>query len=325
MELSMKQFVSITLCAVALAGWLAIDPGPIPAIAAQPTGASSQLTFASADEATAALLDAMKQGDQKRLLAVLGPGSEALINSGDPHADAANRQKFVENYEAQHKLAEVSPGHDILDVGVNDWPLPFPVVQVNGHWQFDSRAGAQEIVNRRIGRNEIAAIRVALTYVDAQRDYFDRGKQSGGTGEYAQRLISTPDGHDGLYWPAAAGEPESPLGPLVAQAVEEGYPGDLVSGRQIPYQGYYFRVLKEQGENAPGGAKSYMAGDRMTEGFALVAWPASFGVSGIMTFVVDQDGVVFQKDLGKGTAAAAAAMTRFDPDLTWARVDVTGD
>jgi hypothetical protein len=164
-----------------------------------------------------------------------------------------------------------------------------------------------------------------LTYVDAQRDYFDRSKQAAGTGEYAQRLISTPDGHNGLYWPAAAGEPESPLGPLVAQAVEEGYPGDIVSGRQIPYQGYYFRVLKAQGENAPGGAKTYTAGDRMTEGFALIAWPASFGVSGIMTFVVDQDGVVFQKNLGRGTAAVAAAMSRFDPDLTWARVDVTGD
>jgi hypothetical protein len=320
----MKQFVSVTLCSVILSGWLWIGPGPTLAIAAKPT-APTQLTFASPDDATAALLDAMKRGDQKRLLAVLGPGSGALINSGDKIADAANRRKFVENYEAQHKLAEVSPGHDVLDVGVNNWPLPFPVVQVNGRWRFDSRAGAQEIVNRRIGRNEIAAIRVALTYVGAQRDYFERSKQAGGMGEYAQRLISTPGGHDGLYWPAAAGEPESPFGPLVAQAVEEGYPGDIVSGRQIPYQGYNFRILKGQDENAPGGAKSYMAGDQMTGGFALVSWPASFGVSGVMTFVVDQDGVVFQKDLGKGTAAAAAAMTRFDPDLTWARVDVTGD
>jgi hypothetical protein len=325
MEPSMKQFVSVTLCTAVLTGWLSIGPCPTLAVAAQPPGASSQMTFAGPEDATTALLDAVKQGDQKQLLAVLGPGSDALINSGDQVADAANRQKFVDNYQAQHKLAEVSPGHDILDVGINDWPLPFPLVQVNGRWQFDSRAGAQEIVNRRIGRNEIAAIRVALTYVDAQRDYFDRTKQAGSTGEYAQRLISTPDTHDGLYWPAAAGEPESPFGPLVAQAVEEGYPGDIVSGRQIPYQGYYFRILKAQGENAPGGAKTYMAGDRMTEGFALVAWPASFGVSGIMTFVVDQDGVVFQKDLGRSTAAVAAATTRFDPDLTWARVDVTSD
>ena len=321
----MKPFVSVALCTAVLTGWLAIGPAPRLAVAAQATGAAGQLTFASPEDATAALLDAMKQGNQKQLLAVLGAGSEALINSGDRYADAANRQKFVENYEAQHKLAEVSPGHDVLDVGVNDWPLPFPVVQVNARWQFDSRAGAQEIVNRRIGRNEIAAIRVALTYVDAQRDYLERSKQAGGTGEYAQRLVSTPNRHDGLYWPAAAGESESPFGPLVAQAVEEGYPGDLVSGRPIPYQGYYFRVLKAQGPNAPGGAESYMAGDRMTGGFALVAWPASFGVSGIMTFVVDQDGVVFQKDLGKGTAAAAAAITRYDPDLTWARVEVTNN
>jgi hypothetical protein len=325
MERRMKQLVSVMLYPAIFAGWLVIASGPRLAIAAQPTGTSSRLTFGTPEDAAAALLEAMKQGDQKQLLTLLGPGSETLINSGDQHADAADRQKFVENYEARHKLAEVSPGHDVLDVGVNDWPLPFPVVQVNGRWQFDARAGAQEIVNRRIGRNEIAAIRVALTYVDAQRDFFERSKQNGATGEYAQRLISTPDGHDGLYWPAAEGEPESPFGPLIAQALDEGYPGDIVSGRQIPYQGFNFRVLKAEGENAPGGAKSYMVGGRMTAGFALVAWPASFGVSGIMTFVVDQDGVVFQKNLGTGTGAAAAAMTRFDPDLTWVRVDVTGD
>ena len=256
---------------------------------------------------------------------MLGPGSEVLINSGDQNANSANRQKFVADYEVQHKLTEVDPGHDVLNVGPNDWPLPIPVVQVNGRWRFNSRAGAQELVDRRIGRNEIAAIRVSLTYVDAQRAYFEQSKQAGGAGEYAQFLASTRGQHDGLYWPAAAGEPESPLGPLVAQAVEEGYPGDIEAGRQIPYQGYCFRVLKAQGSNAPGGAKDYLQNGRMTGGFALVAWPASFGSSGIMTFLVDQDGVVFQKDLGKGTAVEAAAMTRFDPDLTWARVDVTSN
>jgi hypothetical protein len=321
----MMQFMSVTLRIAALMGLLAIG-APVPlAVAAQSTGAPGQLTFASPEAAASALVDAMKSGDQQRLIGVLGPGSEALINSGDRYADAANRQKFVENYSAQHKLTEVGLGRDVLAVGVNDWPLPFPVVQVNGGWQFDSRAGAQAIVDRRIGRNEIAAIRVALTYVDAQRDYLERSKQSGGTGEYAQRLISTTNQRDGLYWPAAADEPASPFGPLVAQAVEEGYPGDVAAGRQIPYQGYNFRVLKAQGENAPGGAKTYITNGRMTGGFALVAWPAIFGSSGIMTFVVDQDGVVFQKDLGKGTAGAAAAMTRFNPDLTWARVDVTNN
>jgi hypothetical protein len=323
--LSMMQFTSVTLRTVLLAALLAIGLAPPLAVAAPATGAPGQMTFASPEEAAAALIDAVKLGDQKQLFAVLGPGSEALTNSGDQNADAANRQKFVDSYNAQHKLTEVGPGRDVLNVGANNWPFPMPVVQVNGRWQFDSSAGAQALIDRRIGRNEIAAIRVALTYVDAQRDYFERSKQAGGTGEYAQRLISTPNRHDGLYWPAAAGEPESPFGPLVEQAIEEGYPGDIVSGRRIPYQGYYFRILKAQGQNAPGGAKTYMAGGRMTGGFGLVAWPASYGVSGIMTFVVDQDGVVFQKDLGTGTAASAAAMTRCDPDVTWARVDVTSN
>ena len=323
MEFSMVRSTSVMLRAAIFAGVLAIGPMAARAIAAQASDPSGQLAFATPEEAAAALIDAVKQGDQKRMFAVLGPGSEQLINSGDQNADAANRATFVENYEAQHKLAEVSPGHDVLDVGTNDWPLPIPVVQVNGRWHFDSRAGAQEIVNRRIGRNEIAAIRVALTYVDAQRTYFEQSKQGGGAGEYAQLLASTPGQHDGLYWAAADGEPDSPLGPLVAQAVEDGYPGDIEAGRQMPYQGYYFRVLKAQGPDAPGGAKNYLEDGRMTGGFALVAWPATFGSSGIMTFQVNQDGVVFQKDLGKGTATAATAMTQFDPDLTWARVDVT--
>lgn len=321
----MMRSISIMLRATAVAALLAIGPVAPHAVAAPAAGAPSQLTFATPDEAVAALLDAVKQGDQARMLAVLGPGSQTLINSGDPNADAANRQKFVADYEAQHKLAAAGADRDILDVGTNGWPLPIPVVRVNGRWQFNSRTGAQEIVNRRIGRNEIAAIRVALTYVDAQRAYFEQSKQGGGTGEYAQRLISTTDHHDGLYWPVTAGEPESPFGPLIAQAMDEGYPGDIVSGRQIPYQGYYFRVLKSQGPNAPGDAKNYIKDGHMTEGFALLAWPASFGSSGIMTFEVNQDGVVFQQDLGKGTAAVAAAITSFDPDITWARVDVTND
>ena len=321
----MMRSISVLLRAGLFTGLLAIAPAPWHAVAAQGAGARGQLTFATPDEATAALLDALKQGDLKRMYAVLGPGSEALINSGDPNADAANRQKFITNYEARHKLTEVNPGHDVLDVGADDWPLPIPLVQVKGRWQFDSRSGAQEIVNRRIGRNEIAAIRVALTFVEAQRAYFDQSKQAGSPGEYAERLMSTPGHHDGLYWPAGANEPESPFGPLVAQAVEEGYPGDIVSGRQIPYQGYFFRVLKAQGADAPGGARNYIENGRMTGGFALIAWPAIFGSSGVMTFLVNQDGVVFQKDLGTGTAAAAAAMASFDPDLTWARVDVTND
>ena len=319
----MMRSISVMLRAAIVIAPLAICPVSLHAAAAKDAGAPSQLTFATPGEAVAALLDAIKLGDQKRMFAVLGPGSEALINSGDRYADAANRQKFVTNYEAQHKLTEVSPGRDVLTVGPDDWPLPFPVVQVSGRWEFDSSAGAQEIIDRRIGRDEIAAIRVALTYVDAQRAYFEQSKDAGGTGEYAQRLVSAPGRHDGLYWPAAAGGPESPFGPLVAQAEEEGYPGDIEAGRQMPYQGYDFRILGAQGPQAPGGAKNYIENGRMTGGFALVAWPARFGVSGVMTFLVNQDGVVFQKGLGQNTAAEAAAMTRFNPDLTWARVDVT--
>jgi Protein of unknown function (DUF2950) len=200
MEFGMIRSISVALRAAIVMALLAIGPVSLRAIAAKDAGAPAQTTFATPDEAAAVLLDGIKQNDRKRMFAVLGPGSEALINSGDEHADTASRQKFVTNYEAQHKLTEVGPGRDILDVGRNDWPLPIPLVQANGRWQFDSRTGAQEVVDRRIGRNEIAAIRVAPTYVDAQRAYFEQSKQAGGSGEYAQRLVSTRGQHDGLYW-----------------------------------------------------------------------------------------------------------------------------
>jgi hypothetical protein len=282
-------------------------------------------TFATADEAVSALIAALNANDTAALHRILGPGSENLINSGDQYADKSRREAFLAAYAEQHKLVPSGDDRMVLDVGKNDWPMPIPVVKQGALWHFDTAAGAEEIIDRRIGRNELAAIRVALFYTDAQKDYFERAKQAGGTGEYAQRLISTPNKHDGLYWPAEAGDLESPLAPLINQAIEEGYPGDIVAGKPIPYQGYYFRILKGQGENAPGGAKDYIASGKMTGGFALVAWPAIYGISGIMTFLVDQDGVVFQEDLGERTAALAGAMTRFDPDVSWARVDVTTD
>src|SRR5271165_1792769 len=196
----MMRLVPTSWLAAFLTGWLIVGPVAPPATAAQGSIATAQMTFASPDEAAAALVEAVKQSDPKRMLALLGPGSEALISSGDPNADAANRQKFVADYEAKHRLSEISPGRDILIVGADEWPLPIPVVRVRDHWQFDSRAGAQQIVDRRIGRNEIAAIRVALTYADAQRDYFERSKQASGVGEFAQRLVSTSDQRDGLFW-----------------------------------------------------------------------------------------------------------------------------
>jgi hypothetical protein len=221
------------------------------------------------------------------------------------------------DYADKHSLAVQTDGSAVLTVGNDGWPMPIPLVQANGKWHFDTAAGAQEIINRRIGRNEIGAIRTALAFADAQNDYKTR------FGIFAQRLYSTPGQRDGLYWDPAAGERQSPLGPLVDQSIDEGYPGAEAAGKQVPYHGYIFHMLKGQGPSAMGGKKSYLTNGKLTEGVGLVAWPASYGSSGIMTFLVNQDGTVFQKDLGPDTAKKARAMTLFDPDLTWARIDIT--
>lgn len=236
-------------------------------------------------------------------------------------ADVETRKNFLARYDEKHALAPDGPDRMVLQVGPNDWPLPLPIVKAGGKWHFDSQLGSQELVERRIGRNEITAIRSALAYVDAQKSYFTMTSHDG-AGEYAQHFVSASGKHDGLYWAATDDEPESPLGPLVAQAEDEGYPGEFVSGKPLPYAGYYFHILTGQGPNAPGGAMNYVSDRRMTKGFALVAWPARYAVSGIMTFVVNQDGVVFQKNLGEHTDNIAANTRLFDPDLTWARVDV---
>jgi hypothetical protein len=283
---------------------------------------AEQKTFASAEDAVAALIAAVGTDQAAALIAVLGPSAEKLVSSGDANADAIARKHFLDNYATKHALVADGPARMVLQVGADDWPLPLPIVQTDGRWHFDSAEGAQEIIDRRIGRNEIDAIRVSLAYVDAQQDYFERAKAAGGPSEYAQRLVSSPNAEDGLYWQPAEGEPESPLGPLVNQAIDEGYPGELVSGHLVPYDGYFFHILKRQGAAAPGGAKDYVVDGHMTGGFALVAWPATYRASGVMTFIVNQDGVVFQKDLGPETAKLAAAMTSFNPDLSWARVDI---
>lgn len=299
--------------AAALA-WLAI-----------PSASSAEQTgFKMPDDAVAALVGALQSDDREALANVLGPGSEKLVRSGDPVKDHQEAQRFLDAYGERHTLVPEGQDRISLHVGANDWPLPIPLVRHEGEWVFESHEGAQEIVDRRIGRNEIAAIRFALAYVDAQHAYFDLFKEVTGKGRYAMRLVSTPGNYDGLYWPSNPGIPESPLGPLVQSAVEEGYPGQIEAGKQIPYQGYYYRVLTGQGPDAPGGAKSYMQDGLMTGGFGLIAWPATYGGSGIMTFVVDQDGVVFQRDLGAETGTRAAAIKSFDPRLDWARVVVGG-
>jgi hypothetical protein len=284
-----------------------------------------QRSFASAEDAVTAFVAALRDGNKADLLAILGPDADRAIDSGDKYADRELHQRFLALYDQKHTIEQTSAGHAQLDVGPDDWPMPIPLVETDGHWAFDSKAGAQTIVDRRVGRNELSAIRTLLASVDAQQDYFERAKQATGTGVYATRFLSTPGQQDGLYWPVAEGETESPLGPLIDAAQDAGYPGELVGGKPIPYEGYYFRILKAQGPNGDGGAKSFVQSGRMTGGFAMVAWPAVYDSSGIMTFIVGPDGDVYQKDLGPETAHTAAAMTTFDPDLSWSRIDVTND
>ena len=286
--------------------------------------AANQQSFASADDAVNALVKALQTDDKKSLLEIFGPGGEKLVESGDPVADATARENFLDLYDESHTLAPQPDGSMTLVIGNDAWPMPIPIVHVGDHWQFDATIGAQVIIERQIGRNELLTIQTLLSAVAGQEDYFDRMKTATGTGVYAQRLYSSPGKHDGLYWDVTAGEEESPLGPLVEQAEDEGYPGATQKdGVQTPYHGYYFRLLKSQGPDAPGGAENYIQDGKMTGGFAYVAWPANYERSGIMSFVVDQDGVVFQKDLGPDTAEAVRDMSSFNPDLSWARIDVT--
>ena len=301
--------LAILLLATALNNAAPAAPTQAPAVA---TGQS----YGSAEEAVTALVDALRAGDQKALQSVLGPASAGLISSGDKYSDAAEQQKFLAAYDERHELVSTAPDRKILQVGKDNWPLPMPLAQANGRWQFDLPAGAQELVDRRIGRNEIAAIRTSLAYIDAQKAFFAFTGRNG-QAEYAQRLL-----YDGLYWIPGEGEPDSPLEPLVAQARDEGYPVDRSAAAPRPYHGYLFRILTAQGADTPDGARNYIKNGRMTEGFALIAWPVSYGASGIMSFIVNQDGIVFQSDLGAQTAAIASRVNAFDPDISWAKVEV---
>jgi Protein of unknown function (DUF2950) len=295
----------------------------LPAAAAPPVPSPAQETFANADDAVTALIKAVRDNDAAEMRRILGPGSEKLVASGDPVEDANARKRFLDAYDASHTTQPRGDTQRTLVIGPDAWPFPVPIIQDGQTWRYDATAGAQEIVDRRIGRNELLTIKALLAAVEAEKDYFDRVQRGAGTGVYAQHFLSTDDNQDGLYWDVAPGEPPSPLGPLVEEAVSEGYPDDRSpTGKPTPYHGYLFHILKAQGPNAPGGAKNYLQNGQMTEGFAVVAWPAAFGNSGIMTFLVNQDGIVFQKDLGPPTGKIAAGMTSFNPDLSWGRVDV---
>jgi hypothetical protein len=282
---------------------------------------AAQKTFASPEEAVKALLDAARDSDREVLLAILGPSGKDLLSSGDPIADREGLLRFVQEYDTSHRLTMEGDRKAILHVGNDDWTSPIPIAKQGDVWRFDTEAGKQEILNRRIGRNELAAIQVCRAMVDAQLEYATRDRMGDGVLQYAQRFVSTAGKHDGLYWATREGEAPSPLGPLAARAVEEGYGRKKASGAPAPYHGYFYRILKSQGKDAPGGALDYVADGRMIGGFAILAYPAKYGNSGVMSFMVNQDGVVYQKNLGPGTEETALAMRQYNPDSTWKKVE----
>ena len=280
-----------------------------------------QKSFKSPEEAVRALGDAVKGNDTKELLTIFGPEGKELISSGDKVADETGRERFAQAYEEMNKLVSENDTKVILHVGKGDWPFPIPVVKRGEYWLFDTMAGREEILNRRIGRNELSAIQVCLAYVDAQREYILKDRDEDKLLEYARRLQSRKGKKNGLYWEAKEGEEQSPLGPLIAKAAREGYIGRRPLGRRNPYHGYHYKILKSQGKNAPGGEYDYVVEGKMIGGFALVAYPSEYGNSGVMTFIVNQDGVVYEKDLGKETEKIARAMKTFDPDKTWKKTE----
>ena len=279
--------------------------------------AARPAAFVSPEEAVAALIEAARAGSAASMLKILGADGKALVLSGDPVADDGGRKRFVAAYDKEHSIDRESPVKAVLIFGEGHVPFAIPLLRQGTLWHFDTKTGAREILARRIGRNELSAIEVCRAYVDAQRDYASKDRQGDGLLEYAQHLVSGPGKHDGLYWPAQPGEEESPFGPLAARARAEGYGG---KGKGTPYQGYYYKILTRQGAAAPGGAHDYVARGRMIGGFALVAFAARYRASGVMTFVVNQDGVVYEKNLGPDSAQRARAMTSFNPDSSWKKL-----
>ncbi|HUL42256.1 MAG TPA: DUF2950 domain-containing protein [Burkholderiales bacterium] len=278
----------------------------------------SQKSFASPEEAVSALVDAMKAGDESALRAILGPHSGKLIDSGDPVQDQQNRDRFLGAYGVVNKIELQGNAKAVLVVGKDEWPMPIPLVKSGDSWHFDAQQGKQEILNRRIGRNELAAVQVCLAIVDAEHDYVAQNLHSAGIPQYAAKLVSTPGKRDGLYWETTVDEQQSPLGPLLATAASEGYKR-MPSGTLTPYHGYYYKILTKQGKDAPGGAYDYLVKGKMLGGFGLIAYPARYRASGIMSFIVNQNGVVYEKDLGRNTASIAAKMTTFNPDSSWTK------
>jgi hypothetical protein len=268
-----------------------------------------QKTFSSAEDASSALVTAAQSNDEKAMLNILGPDGKQIVSSGDDAEDAQSRANFVQKYQEMHRLMKEPDGTTTLYIGAENWPTPIPLVNKGTAWYFDTDAGKQEILFRRVGRNEMSTIHVCQELVAAEKEYTAQHS------EYAQKIFSDEGQHNGLYWKSADSQAQSPIGPLVATAFVEGT--NNRDSAPTPYRGYHYRILTRQGKNGPGGAKSYIANGKMTAGFAFVAYPAEYRSSGVMTFIVTEDGVVYQKDLGKKTDALAKAMKEYNPDSRW--------
>jgi hypothetical protein len=293
----------LKLAAVAILSAVCFPAG----LTAQQAG---QKTFSSAEEASQALVAAAQSNDQKAMLEILGPDGKQIVSSGDEAEDAENRANFVTRFHEMHRLVREPDGTTTLYVGAHNWPTPIPLLHKGNAWYFDTEMAKKEILYRRIGWNEMSAIRICEELVTAQKEYAAQHN-----GEYAQKIFSDEGKHDGLYWKAANGEPQSPIGPLVGSAAAASY-AKSQQGSPTPYRGYYFHILVAQGKSGPGGAKSYITNGKMTDGFAFVAYPAEYRSSGVMTFIVNQDGVVYERDLGKKTDASAKNL-KYDPTSSW--------
>lgn len=281
---------------------------------------AGQQTFSSAADASQALFAALQKEDEPSLLRVLGADAKDILSSGDETEDKEHRAQFVQKYRQMHRQVTEPNGLTTLYIGAENWPTPIPLAHKGNLWYFDTAAGKDEILYRRIGQNELTVIQVCGELVDAQKEYYSQPRDGGSERQYAQKILSDLDKHNGLYWKPASGESASPLGPFVASAEREGYAEDA-GQKPEPFHGYYFRVLKGQGPHAPGGSRSYIVDGKMTRGFAFLAYPAEYRSSGVMTFLVDQDGIVYEKDLGSKTGEVVKSFMRYDRDATWRKAD----
>ena len=310
-QLECKIFVRF---AVSVLFVLSLGCSSAPMFAQEP----GQRTFASAEEASRALFAAMEAQDEQAPLSILGVAGKEVLSSGDPQEDLDARVGFVVKYQEMHRFVTETNGTVTLVVGAENWPFPIPLVKSNGSWYFDTAAGKDEIVFRRIGRNELAAMDACHELVEAQNQYFAR-PPGDLPKQFAQKLVSDEGGHNGLYWHGASDEFDSPINPLIAYA-RQNLPADQV-GEHVPFNGYFFRILTSQGKHAPGGAKNYVVDGKMSAGFAFVAYPADYRSSGVMTLIVSESGTIYEKDLGPNTTKLAEAMTAYDPDSTWHKAE----